>query len=84
MSYGSYGGAPATITITFMNWDGAGYAEPVSVPVGTTLEQFFSRRTSNADPRQYVLRVNRNIAVPTYQLQAGDTVTFSPKNVKGA
>ena len=69
--------------ILFINNSGAGFADYVEVPQGTTVAEFFTQR-SQGNAEDYLIRVNRQ-SVPRDQiLQEGDRVTFTPVKIEGA
>ena len=45
--------------ILYINNDGGGFADFIEIPSGTTIQQLFSQRVPNGDPRDYLIRVNR-------------------------
>ena len=45
--------------ILFVNNDGGGFADYVSVHEGMTVEQFFQEKMPDREPEDYLIRVNR-------------------------
>ena len=73
------------IRVTFINNDGAGFADAVEVEPGTTtLQLFVDKLGSSAEAKNYLIRVNRNPSASTYVLQDGDTLTCTPTKIDGA
>jgi hypothetical protein len=60
---------------------GRGFAGNVEVPTGTTLGQTFVRTLPQADPCQYLMRLNRRSACGGTVLCPGCRVTFTPSNI---
>ena len=69
--------------ILFINNSGAGFADYVEVPQGTTVAEFFTQRSQGA-PEDYLIRVNRQNVARDQVLQEGDRVTFTPVKIEGA
>lgn len=70
--------------ILFLNNDGAGFADYVNVPAGTTVGQFFSQHIPHGRPEDYLIRLNRQPAAADQVLQEGDRVSFTPTKIEGA
>lgn len=70
--------------ILFVNNDGAGFADYVSVTDGTTVEQFFTIKMEGSEPSDYLIRVNRQPVPRDYILQEGDRITITPTKIEGA
>jgi hypothetical protein len=70
--------------ITFINNDGAGYADYKEIPHGTTVAELFEREMSHAKPANYLIRVNRQPAARDQVLTEGDRVSFTPTKIEGA
>ena len=70
--------------ILFINNDGGGFADFIEVATGTTIERLFSDRIPNADPRDYLIRVNRQPVVSGHVLQDQERVTITPTKIEGA
>ena len=49
-----------------------------------TVKDFFAIKYPGADPKGYVIRVNREPARAEYILQNGDRVSVSPTKITGA
>ena len=69
--------------VLFVNNEGGGFADYVGCPEGCTAVQFFEQEMSG-DPKDYIIRVNREAVIPSHRLTTGDRVTITPKNIKGA
>ena len=70
--------------ILFLNNLGAGFADHVDVPEGTTIDKFFRDKLPDQQPGDYLIRVNRQPASKDQVLQEGDRVTVTPLKVEGA
>jgi sulfur carrier protein ThiS len=70
--------------ILFVNNNGGGYADYVSVAENTTVEQFFTIKMEGSDSSDYMIRVNRQPVPKDYVLQDGDRVTITPTKIDGA
>jgi len=70
--------------ILYINNDGGGFADYVNVAVGTTVQAFFAEHIPNANPHDYLIRVNRQPAAADQVLQEGDRVSFTPTKIEGA
>jgi hypothetical protein len=70
--------------ILFINNDGAGFADHVDIPHGTTVQELFERQMRQAKPENYLIRVNRQSASRDQVLVADDRVTFTPTKIEGA
>jgi hypothetical protein len=69
--------------ILFINNDGAGFADYVTVEIGTTVEAFFKNRC-RGKATDYLIRVNRLPVASDYVLQPNDRVTITPTKIEGA
>jgi len=72
------------LVITYINNDGAGFADRVEIAPGTTVEQFFAERVPHGRPQDYLVRVNRQPVTADQVLQEGDRVSFTPVKIEGA
>ncbi len=70
--------------LLFINNHGGGYADYIDVTEGTTVEAFFEQQMADAEPNDYLIRVNRQPVPRDYVLQANDCITFTPTKVEGA
>ena len=70
--------------IMYINNDGGGFADHITIGEGTTVEQLFKARVPNGDPSSYLIRVNRQPSTRDQQLQEGDRVSFTPTKIEGA
>ncbi|HBG27655.1 MAG: molybdopterin converting factor [Planctomycetes bacterium GWF2_41_51] len=70
--------------ILYVNNDGSGFADYVSITEGTTVEQFFTIKMEGREPSDYLIRVNRQPVPKDYVLQDGDRVTITPTKIEGA
>jgi sulfur carrier protein ThiS len=67
-----------------INHDGAGFADYVEIPAGTTVQQFFAEQVPHGRPQDYLIRVNRQPVAADQVLQEGDRVSFTPTKIEGA
>lgn len=82
---GNLPAAPAgQINVLYINNDGGGFAGPKTVPQGTTISDFFFSVLPNGRPSDYNIRVNQSATTPSYVLQHGDRVSFTPVKIEGA
>jgi len=70
--------------ILYINNEGGGYADYVTVSQGTTVEQFFNERMPGRKPDDYLIRVNRQPVPRDCVLQENDRVTITPLKIEGA
>ena len=77
----------SSITITYLNRDGGGFAERHTLPVGTTVKQFLEKRQIEAN--QFTIRVVRGsqggfTPAADDPLQEGDRLSCVPLKIEGA
>ena len=70
--------------ILFIDNDGGGFADFISVNDGITVEQFFKDKMQGRKPNDYLIRVNRQPVPRDYVLKDGDRVTITPTKIEGA
>lgn len=70
--------------ILLINNDGAGFADDVTIPDAMTIEQLFADRLPQADPADYLIRVNRQAVSSGQELCDGDRVSLTPTKIEGA
>lgn len=70
--------------IMYINNDGGGFADHITIDDGTTVEQLFEARVPDGDPGSYLIRVNRQPSTRDQELQEGDRVSFTPTKIEGA
>ena len=80
-------GAGETITITYLNRQGGGFAERHTLPQGTNVKQFLEKRDIKAD--DYTIRIVRGaqggFTPPAEEvLQEGDRLSCVPLKIEGA
>lgn len=74
-----------TIKIFFINNDGGGFAENIEITRGTTVAQLFSQKMGpGADPKKFLIRVNRQPCESNRPLVENDRVSFTPAKIEGA
>jgi hypothetical protein len=70
--------------ISFINNDGGGFAGEISVEPGITAgELFTSQLGNNADPGEYLIRLNKELCLCSKTLADGDRMTVTPTKLKG-
>ena len=72
------------MVITFINNDGAGFADKIEIAEGTTVERLFAERIPHGRPQDYLIRINRLPATADQILQEGDRVSVTPTKIEGA
>ena len=70
--------------VLYINNDGEGFADYVTVSENTTVEQFFNEKMPGKKPADCLIRVNRQPVPRDYVLQENDRVTITPTKVEGA
>jgi hypothetical protein len=68
----------------FINNEGTGFADHIDVEPGTTVRQLFNQRMKNAQPADFLIRVNRQPCPADQVLQENDRVSFTPTKIHGA
>ena len=62
--------------ILYINNDGAGFADYIEVPQGTTVATLFANQLPQAKPQDYLIRVNRLPVPSNYILMEGERVKY--------
>ena len=70
--------------IFFINNGGAGFADSIEVPEGTTLGSLFAQKMPGSDPHSYLIRLNRAPAGAEESLTEGCRVSITPVKIEGA
>lgn len=70
--------------ILFINNSGAGFADYLDVPEGTTIEDFIGQRLEGQNPDDLLIRVNRQPVARDTVLRDGDRVSATPLKIEGA
>ena len=70
--------------VLYINNDGGGFADYVTVSEGTTVDQFFKDKMQGCKPDDFLIRVNRQPVPRDYVLQENDRVTVTPTKIEGA
>jgi hypothetical protein len=70
--------------VLFINNDGAGFADHVEVPGGTTVREMFQREVRSGKPEDFLIRVNRQAVASDQVLQEGDRLSITPVKIEGA
>ena len=70
--------------ILFINNDGGGFADRITITPETTVAQLFQLRLPNAKAADYLIRVNRQPATADQVLEPHDRVSITPTKIEGA
>ncbi len=70
--------------ILYINNDGGGFADYVTIEPETTISQFVDQRLKHGLAADYLIRVNRQPVSSDYTLQEGDRVSLTPTKIEGA
>ena len=70
--------------LLYINNDGSGFADYVTVSEQITVEQFFNQKMPGEEPTDYLIRVNRQPVARDYVLQENDRISITPTKVEGA
>jgi hypothetical protein len=70
--------------VLFVNNNGAGFADYIDVPHGTTVRELFEREMRNEKPTDYLIRVNRQPVPREQVLVEGDRISITPTKIEGA
>jgi len=70
--------------VLFINNDGGGFADYLTIAEGTTVEKFFCAQLPGRRAEDFLVRVNRQPVPRDYVLQDGDRVTMTPTKIEGA
>ena len=69
--------------ILLIDSTGAGFASPIDVEPGMTVGGLFLERVGG-DPKNYLIRCNRQNVGVNQTLQENDRVSFTPVKIQGA
>ena len=72
------------LRILWINNSGGGFADYVEVEEGTSVAKFISKRLPDANPADFLIRVNRMPVASDQVLSHGDRVTCTPLKIEGA
>ncbi|TWT63716.1 molybdopterin converting factor [Rubinisphaera italica] len=70
--------------ILYINNDGGGFADYISIEPETTISKFVDQRLKHGIAADYLIRVNRQPVSSDYILQEGDRVSLTPTKIEGA
>lgn len=70
--------------VTFLNNEGAGFADAIEVEPGTTAQKLFTDKLPGRSPQDYLIRVNRLPVTADQVLVDGDRVSITPRKIEGA
>ena len=70
--------------ILWINNDGAGFADYITVADGTTVAKLFAERVSHGRPEDYLIRCNRLPCAADQVLQENDRLSVTPTKIEGA
>lgn len=68
----------------YINNSGAGFADQIEVPQGTTLGGLFAQKMPGSKPQDYLIRLNRQPAGAEEVLTEGCRVSITPTKIEGA
>ena len=68
----------------FINNVGSGFADRIEVPEGTTVGQLFKDKLPDANPADYLVRVDRQPVAADEVLRDGCRVSVTPVKIEGA
>lgn len=69
--------------ILFIDSTGAGFASPIDVAEGTSVGVLFLERVGG-DPKNFLIRINRQAVTINQILQEGDRLSITPLKIQGA
>jgi hypothetical protein len=73
------------MNVLVINNDGAGFANHLDLPHGTTVEELFRRQLgTHAKAENYLIRVNRQPVSRDQVLVDGDRMSITPTKIEGA
>jgi len=70
--------------VTFINNDGGGFADRVSIDRGTSIADFLNDMLPGVDLSSRKILVNGGVVNRTYVLQNGDRISATPLKIEGA
>ena len=70
--------------ILLINNDGGGFADYIDVPEGTKVNELFKQRMKDANPQNYLIRINRLPVAADQVLHDGDRISITPTKIEGA
>ena len=70
--------------VLYINNNGGGFADYVTVDENTTVEKFFKQKLPSENTEDYLIRVNRQPVPRSYVLQENDRITVTPVKIDGA
>jgi len=70
--------------VLYINNDGSGFADYVSVEPHTNVAAFFAQKVTSGSPADYLIRVNRQPVAADYILQDSDRISITPTKIEGA
>lgn len=70
--------------ILVINNHGAGWADFIDVPEGTSVAQLFTKQMPESRPEDYLIRVNRLPVARDQVLQPNDRVSITATKIEGA
>ncbi len=70
--------------ILYINNEGGGFADHIEVEEGTTVKKLFQQKMPDANPTDYLIRVDRLPAAADQVLVAGSRISMTPLKIEGA
>ena len=74
----------AAIKVFYINNDGGGFADEITIRKGATVSQFFASKMPGRDSGSFMIRVNRETTTSEQVLKAKDRITITPTKISGA
>ncbi len=76
---------PATITVYFVNNDGGGFADDITVKKGTPIGELFEARMEGRDPKNFMISIDREPDQARSVILEDDmTISITPTKVAAA
>ena len=72
------------MTVLFINNDGGGFADQITIHDGATVASLFAERCPGRKAADFLIRVNRLPSAADQLLQSGDRISITPTKIEGA
>ena len=72
------------MTVLFINNDGGGFADQITIHDGATVASLFAERCPGRKASDFLIRVNRLPSSADQLLQSGDRISITPTKIEGA
>jgi len=70
--------------VFYINNDGGGFADPIEIPDGQTVQQLFQARMPDRKAQDFLIRVNRMPVSADQVLRENDRISVTPTKIEGA